>query len=128
MPVSTSGGLVIPEPRLSQLSEVVDRVRSARSVVLTTHVNADADGAGSEAAVAAWLDSVGVAVTIINPTPFPESLRFLLHREDVVIEVDDPRAPAVIRDADCLLVLDTSEENRIGPLNALLDPAKTLVV
>lgn len=128
MPAGTSNGLAVPEPRLSQLTKIVERVRAGRRVVLTTHVNADADGAGSEAAVAAWLESIGVGVTIINPTPFPESLRFLLHRDGLVVDVDDPAAPALINEACCLLVLDTSEENRVGALNALLDPAKTFVV
>lgn len=120
--------LAVPESRRERLAEITSRARSARHVVLTTHVNADGDGAGSQAAVAAWLESLGVRVTIVNPTPFPPNLRFLLHRDDLAADPDDPRARAAIADADLALVLDTSEANRIAPLDKLFDPASTLVV
>ncbi|MEX0912456.1 MAG: bifunctional oligoribonuclease/PAP phosphatase NrnA [Gemmatimonadota bacterium] len=120
--------LAVPESRRAGIVEIVRRARSARQVVLTTHVNADGDGAGSEAAIAAWLESVGVGVTIVNPTPFPPAFRFLLHRDDVVSELDDRGTPEAIRDADLVLVLDTSEANRIAPLVDLLDPERTMVL
>lgn len=118
----------VPASRREALAEVVTRARAARHVVLTTHVNADGDGAGSQAAIAAWLESLGVRVTIVNPTPFPPNLRFLLHRDDVVAELDDRRAHDAIADADLALVLDTSEANRIAPMDRLLEPVPTLVV
>jgi bifunctional oligoribonuclease and PAP phosphatase NrnA len=128
MPISCAELLAIPDTRHTELAEIVRAARSARNVVLTTHVNADGDGAGSEAAVAAWLESVGSQVTIVNPTPFPPTFRFLLHRDDLTLDVEDSRASRVIADADLVLVLDTSESNRIGRLHDLLDPELTFVV
>jgi bifunctional oligoribonuclease and PAP phosphatase NrnA len=120
--------LTVPETRRADLEEIVRRARAARHVVLTTHVNADGDGAGSQAAIAAWLESLSVRATIVNPTPFPAALRFLLHRTDVVADADDPAAAEAIGDADLVLVLDTSEANRIAPLDQTLDPEITFVV
>ncbi|MEX2583989.1 MAG: bifunctional oligoribonuclease/PAP phosphatase NrnA [Gemmatimonadota bacterium] len=120
--------LDIPEVRREALADIVRRARAARHVVLTTHQNADGDGTGSEAAIAAWLESLGVRVTIVNPTPFPDSFRFLLHRDDVVADLDDERSREAIADAGLCLVLDTSEPKRISPLDELLDPAITFVV
>jgi hypothetical protein len=47
--------LAVPDHRRAALVEVIDVLDRAATVALTTHVNADGDGAGSEAALAAWL-------------------------------------------------------------------------
>jgi phosphoesterase RecJ-like protein len=97
-------------------------------VVLTTHVNADGDGAGSESAVAAWLEAAGVRATIVNPTPFPAALRFLPHRAGVVADLGTDEGDAALREADLVLVLDTSEPNRVAPLTERMDPERTIVI
>jgi len=120
--------LEVPASRRADLVGILDRLRAATHVILTTHVNADGDGTGSEAAVAAWLESIGIRATIVNPTPFPRNLLFLAHREDVVVELDDPRVEEVLGSADLVLVLDTSEENRLGALQARIEGIPTLVI
>lgn len=120
--------LEVPASRAEGLRGIRDRLLGARSVVLTTHVNADGDGCGSEAAVAAWLESRGIRAVIVNPTPFPAIFRFLLHRDDVAADLGTPEAEAALREADLFLVLDTSEPNRVAPLLEHLDARRTLVV
>ena len=120
--------LAVPAARRSKLEEIARIAASASNVVLTTHVNADGDGAGSEAAVAAWLESVGVHCTIVNPSPFPNSFRFLLQRDDLVVDLADDRAARVLADADLAIVLDTSEPTRIAPLDTLLAHVPVLVI
>lgn len=122
------GYLEIPAQRRKPLAEIVSRAKAARRVVLTTHVNADADGVGSQAAVAAWLESVGVEVAIVNPTAFPDHLRFLLHRTDVVVDADDPRFQRTVDAADLLIVLDTSEPRRIAPLDGAFEALPARVI
>lgn len=119
--------LAVPDSRAARLRTVLDRILAARRVVLTTHVHADGDGAGSEAAVAAWLEALGIRADIVNPTPFPEPLRFLLHRPDVVAELGEGGEERV-READLVLVLDTSEPKRVGALAELAIPERTVVV
>ncbi len=125
---SVDDQLDVPEPRSELLREIARRLLAARRVVLTTHVGADGDGAGSEVAVASWLESAGVEVTIVNPTPFPDTLRFLLPRAELVAELGDPRAERALREMDLALVLDTSEQNRVAPLMQWLEPARTIVI
>lgn len=117
-----------PADRAAELRRIAERLLAARSVVLTTHVNADGDGAGSESAVAAWLDAAGVRGTIVNPTPFPSSLLFLPHRPDVVADFGTPEGDQALAEADLVLVLDTSEPNRVAPLIDRIDPARTIVI
>ena len=83
-------------------------------VCLTTHVNPDGDGLGSEAALAHLLRARGVEVTITNPTPTPARFRFLFEELPGV----DRSAEAVkeLRRADVIVVLDISEVSRLGML------------
>jgi phosphoesterase RecJ-like protein len=120
--------LAVPESRAFPLRRLLQPLLAARRVVLHTHVNADGDGSGSQAAVAAWLEGRGARVTIINPTPFPDSLRFVLHRQGVVAELGTAEAEAALHEADIFLVLDTSEPERLGDLAARLPADRTLVV
>src|SRR5437660_9911153 len=81
-------------------------------VVLTTHVNADGDGVGSEVALWHLLTARGLRVTIANPTPIPERFHFLLPEGADHSE----RAAREIAEADVVVVLDISEVSRLGDL------------
>jgi phosphoesterase RecJ-like protein len=105
--------LTVPEDRREPLRQVLDRIHAARSIALTTHVNADGDGAGSEAALAGWLLLRGKRVAIANPTVFPDRFRYLLPGG---VEVLEPGSALdrTVREAELLIVLDTGEPGRIG--------------
>jgi bifunctional oligoribonuclease and PAP phosphatase NrnA len=120
--------VAVPEHRRRPLAEARERLQAARHVALTTHVNADGDGTGSQAAMAAWLAEQGIRASIINPTPFPEMFRFLLPPDVHVADWGGDEAVAVVRDADLLLVLDTSEARRIEPLADHFPRERTLVI
>lgn len=120
--------LAVPAPRAAVLAPVLERMLAADRVVLTTHVHADGDGSGSEAALAAWLEGRGTRVTIVNPTPFPTMFRFLLHRRDLAADAGTPAADAALAEADLCVVLDTSEPQRVGELASRLPRERTLVV
>jgi phosphoesterase RecJ-like protein len=102
-------------------------ILSASEVVLTTHVNADGDGAGSEVAVARWLQEQGVRPTIVNPTPFPDAFRFLLEDLPAYTPAETEGA-AALRRAGVLLVLDTSEASRLGRVADHLERPTVAVV
>ncbi|HEX5725351.1 MAG TPA: bifunctional oligoribonuclease/PAP phosphatase NrnA [Longimicrobiaceae bacterium] len=125
---NTADLLAVPDTRSFSLRRVLQRLLAARRVVLTTHVNADGDGSGSEAALAAWLEERGILATVVNPTPFPETYRFLLHRDDLVAEAGTPEAEAALAGADLFVVLDTAEPQRVGVLAPRLPRAQTVVI
>jgi phosphoesterase RecJ-like protein len=112
----TTAGAVPPVAarRRAGLEEVLAALRAARRIVLTTHVNADGDGAGSEAAMDAWLRGMGKEVTIANGTPFPGLFRHLLLDGADVPEPGSARFAEACAGAELLLVLDTAEPSRIG--------------
>lgn len=111
----------------ARLADIRDRLLSASEVVLTTHLNPDGDGAGSQAALARWLQRNGVGVTITNASRIPDNFTFLLPDG---IPVADPRteAPAAIQKADLAVVLDTSERTRLGDLWEELRRKETVVI
>ena len=111
---------VVPENRRATLTRIADGLRRGQNIVLSTHVNADGDGAGCEAAVAAWLTQEGKTVSIVNPTPFPDAYRFLITQPEWIVDLNDAASAAVLKQADTLLVLDTGEPKRIGKVAGLL--------
>lgn len=123
-----TGGEPVPAGRLDGLRALLATFADVRSVVLTTHVNADGDGAGSEAALAAWLASRGVRVRIVNPTPFPEEFRFLLPSPEILGEPGDSAVQRELRSADLLVVLDTGEPSRVGKLERWLGRLRVAIL
>ena len=117
-----------PRKRTAMVKEARNALLAGRRVVLTTHLNADGDGAGSEAAVASWLRGNGTEVWIINPTPFPDGFRFLMENQDWVVAAGSRRARQICDSADLAVVLDTGEVPRIGRVRDLIRDIPTVVV
>ena len=109
-----SGPLGVPAHRRAPLEALLAALDPLAHIVLSTHVNADGDGAGSEAAIACWLTRLGKRVHIANPTPFPALYLHLLEDEQLLRDPAHPDAARTVREADALLVLDTAEPRRIG--------------
>ncbi|MGH7585804.1 MAG: DHH family phosphoesterase [Gemmatimonadales bacterium] len=83
-------------------------------VCLTTHVNPDGDGLGSEAGLAHILQGLGVEVAVTNANATPPRFEFLFDELPGV----DRSAEAVreLRRADVIVVLDISDLGRLGML------------
>jgi len=97
-----------------------DFVARHQRFLLTTHVNPDGDGLGSEVALGLWLLSLGKSVRILNDASVPAAFRFLtqtLSVEAYASELAEQR----FTEADAFVVLDTSNKPRIGRLANHLD-------
>lgn len=105
--------LKIPESRRSAIEALARELVPGRRVALSTHMNADGDGCGSEAALARLLIGRGLDVRIVNPTPWPELFSFLL---DGDVRDASPRGAAALDGIDVLVVLDISDVKRLGSL------------
>ena len=117
-----------PESRAVPVGDVLRALDEAQTLVLTTHINADGDGVGSQVALAAWLRSRGKTVSIINPTRYPASLEFLLSEKDEVLDCGSKKAEDVVKRADLAVILDTGEIPRIGLVWPLIQHLPTVVV
>jgi bifunctional oligoribonuclease and PAP phosphatase NrnA len=86
---------------------------AGRRVALSTHINADGDGCGSEAGLARLLAQRDMSVKIINPTPWPALFDYLLG--DDVVE-SSAKGTKALAGTDVLVVLDISDLKRLGIL------------
>lgn len=86
---------------------------AGRRVALSTHINSDGDGCGSETGLARLLTRRGMTVHIVNPTPWPDLFEFLL---DDDVEDRSAEGVAALKDIDLLIVLDISDVKRLGVL------------
>jgi phosphoesterase RecJ-like protein len=105
--------LAIPEPRRAAIHALDRELVSGRRVGLSTHMNADGDGCGSETALARMLAQRGLDVRIVNPTPWPDLFDFLLGDD---VKNETKKGVAALRDLDLLIVLDISDVKRLGGL------------
>lgn len=92
---------------------VTAALRASARIALATHIRPDTDGIGSEVALHRGLSRLGKDVRILNPDPLLERLHFL----------DPDRAVQKFRREDAkflsgatLVVVDTSERDRLGPI------------
>ena len=117
-----------PAHRAAAVTQSKNALLASRRAVLTTHLNADGDGAGSQAAIAAWLRANGTEAWIINPTAFPDMYRFLVEREEWIVPAGSSRARDLCDSADLAVVLDTGEVSRIGRVHEMIRDLPTLVI
>jgi phosphoesterase RecJ-like protein len=110
---------------LAAAVEVLDAAASAgATVVLSGHVQPDADALGSTLALAEGLRRRGADVVATFPAPFvlPRSLAWLPGAGTLVPSDQVPAAPALF------VSLDASSTGRLGDLAGLLDAAGTSLV
>jgi phosphoesterase RecJ-like protein len=105
--------LTVSKERRESIERLAREFRAGRSVAISTHINADGDGCGSEAALARILTAMGMTVKIVNPTPWPETYAFLLDTDVVDATAEGSSA---LKKADLLVVLDISDVKRLGNL------------
>jgi phosphoesterase RecJ-like protein len=95
-------------------------VEKHRKFLLTTHINPDGDGIGSEVALARWLLARGRDARILNDSVVPPQFAFLT--EGVEFEAwEAERAEQRLDQADAFVVLDTSNRQRIGRVAQALE-------
>jgi bifunctional oligoribonuclease and PAP phosphatase NrnA len=117
-----------PAHRAAAVNAARNALLASRRAVLTTHLNADGDGAGSQAALLSWLRANGTEAWIVNPTTFPGMFRFMIENEDWIVGAGSRRARELCETADLAVVLDTGEVSRIGRVQELIRDLPTLVI
>ncbi|MFL5607111.1 MAG: DHH family phosphoesterase [Gemmatimonadaceae bacterium] len=104
--------LTVPTARRAAILTLAPQLVRGRRVALSTHLNADGDGCGSETALARMLTSHGLVPRIVNPTPWPDMFDFLAEG----IDDQTSRGSRALKDIDLLIVLDISDVKRLGVL------------
>jgi phosphoesterase RecJ-like protein len=107
--------ITLSAEKLTAAQALADLLVPGRRVCLTTHVNPDGDGLGSEVGLTHLLRALDVDVSIANPSPTPARFDFLFRDLPKV----DRSAEAVktLRGADVIVVLDIADLGRLGMLS-----------
>ncbi|BAH39491.1 MAG TPA: bifunctional oligoribonuclease/PAP phosphatase NrnA [Gemmatimonas aurantiaca] len=123
MTVNVSDGLLsASDARKAAIHTWFAAFRPGMTVALSTHINADGDGCGSETALARLLAQRGIDCRIVNPTPWPSMFEFLLGSD---VQEMSAMGAAGLDDIDLLVVLDINDVRRLGQL---ADKVRTLSV
>jgi phosphoesterase RecJ-like protein len=103
----------IPLQRRAAIERLAAELHGGDRVALSTHINADGDGCGSEAALARLLAQMGLTAHIVNPTPWPPMYGFLLGDD---VRDRSSEGPTALAQSDRLVVVDISDVKRLGAL------------
>ena len=104
----------VPAGRRADIERLLAELAPGQTVALSTHINCDGDGCGSEAALAGLLAQRGITAFVVNPTPWPAMFRYLL--DEGGIDDRSARGAKALAGADRLIVLDISDVKRLGVL------------
>ncbi len=85
------------------------------SFVFSTHVQPDADGLGSELALARFLAKKGKTVHILNPTPLRVNLEFMPDENEVGV-YDSQLHHELLQSSDVFIAFDIGHYNRLNHL------------
>lgn len=104
----------LSESKHAAARSVAEALAGARRIVLTTHINPDGDGLGSEVGLAHLLRALGKEVAVANPSLTPPRYDFLFR--DLPDLDRSAEAVKAIRRADLVVVLDIADSGRLGSL------------
>lgn len=104
---------------------IAQQIKSAQSIVLTTHRQCDGDGLGCELALYFALKKMGKEVQVINVDATPKKYRFL--EPDKHIQYYD-QSPSLPKQIDLVLIFDTNDERLVEPLFSALKPITNAIV
>ena len=98
-------------------------VRTSGKFVLTTHINPDGDGLGSECALACHLRDLGKDVRILNHSDTPSNYTFL-ERFFPITRFQADKHEKLVLNADALVVLDTNHPDRLAGMKSAVERSR----
>lgn len=93
---------------MNTLQEIAERIKKAKSVLITSHMRPDGDAFGSTLALATALNRLGLQTQIVNESDIPSNLAFIQGLENVT------KLPQ--KEYDLFVVVDCAEMTRLGAL------------
>jgi len=99
-----------------ELEKTREVIQNHRQFLITTHINPDGDGVGSELGLARFLQKLGKQVSVVNSTPTPRRYQFLDFHGAIQI-FDESRG---LPPAEVVFILDISKWERLGNMSQLI--------
>lgn len=113
----------------TQINDLLGKIDSAGSVVISTHKGPDGDAIGSSMGLKLALESRCEKVYVVVQDEFPDFLKWLDPKKEIVVvdkEVD--RSKELIEKADLIFCLDYNDFSRAGSIGAEINEASAYKV
>lgn len=95
--------------------KILELVKQAQSIVITSHKSPDGDSIGSSLAVFHLFKHWGKNVQVVHPDPAPAFLHWVNGQETIVdFETRQEEASNALKGADLIFCLDYNEPSRVG--------------
>jgi phosphoesterase RecJ-like protein len=98
-------------------------LQPGKKCVLTTHVNPDGDGLGSEIAMAHFLRKCGMDALILNHSVTPENYLWLDQQKEILHFIPEEHQQKILH-ADLIFILDTNQPDRLRDLEPFIIQSK----
>jgi phosphoesterase RecJ-like protein len=108
--------MMIPPAALQQIQNIL---ANGKNFILTSHVNPDGDGIGSEIALAEYLRQIGKEVRILNHSITPDNYEFLDPCGEIELYAQERHAD-LVRASSAIFILDISDWKRLRDLGTLI--------
>ena len=113
----------------NRASELLDRLRNAKRIVLTAHRGPDGDAVGSTLALWNHFNDHGIKSTVVLPDAFPEFLNWMNGKSEIVLHSEEPnRAEELVRESEVLFIQDYNDSSRVGGLQSALESTEAYTV
>ena len=89
-------------------------IKDGQSILLSTHINADGDGLGSEIAFYYYLKSLDKDCRIINPTSLPYNYKVI--DPDLLVEKYNVDMDQWLEKVDLTIIFDIGDHRRTGEI------------
>ncbi|MCF6270978.1 MAG: bifunctional oligoribonuclease/PAP phosphatase NrnA [Melioribacteraceae bacterium] len=110
------------------IKNITNKINSNEYFIITTHVNPDGDAIGSELALARYLTLLGKNVKIINHSPTPDYLRFMLNSDNDILEFNKKFHSSLIINADVIFTLDINQLSRTKSLEGFIRKSNAIKI
>lgn len=101
------------------------QIEQSKSILLSTHINGDGDGIGSEIAFYYLLKEMDKECRIINATSTPDNLNII--DPDSIVEVYDNSFDDWLSKVDLTIVFDIGDHRRTGPIGEKVYESSTVI-
>ncbi len=108
---------------VSAIEHIQSLINQHQRCVLTTHVNPDGDGLGSELALARFLQKLGKETVIINHSATPENYRWMDPKRQLIQFVPE-RDRELILHANLIFIVDTNQPDRLRSVEPFVQQSK----
>uniref|UniRef100_UPI0039A6F396 DHH family phosphoesterase n=1 Tax=Ornithobacterium rhinotracheale TaxID=28251 RepID=UPI0039A6F396 len=113
----------------AQLSDLKERLRTPKKILIISHRNPDGDAVGSSIALGQILNQMGHQTEVMMPNDFPKFLKFMPHSKTVFnAEFNSQGAEIKIKNAEIIFLLDFNTIDRIEPLGPAVKKAKAFKI